>query len=554
VTTAIATLRPKLSKAKREGWAKWIRNAHDERAVMDGCRFDVNLAEFVRKFFKKYLRHSKGKWAGQPFELEPWQWEEIIAPTFGWVRPDGFRRIRVVYIEIAKKNGKSTLGAGVGIYLLVADGEEGAEVYSAATKKDQAGIVHDEAVRMVKASPFLVSRLRVNHSTRVITQETTNSKYAALAADAGGSEGMNIHGLIKDEMHVWTDRPFFESLRYGSAARAQPLDFTITTAGVYDKTSIGWSEHEYAERWLADGVEDQEFLAYIRCADPEADLEDPTAHAKANPSYGTIIDPAEIAKAAKDAVEKSTERFPFMRYRLNIWTEAYSSWLDMRAWDKCDGYVNETALAGQKCYGGLDLASKRDLTAFALLFPPRKDVDPWDILLRVWCPAEGAAARAKNDKVKYLDWAHQGFITLTPGNETDYGAIREQIAADRKRFKLLGVGADPWNLADLRQQADPLGDVICEFQQTVRNYSGPCKKLEVMVLDEKVRHSGHPVLRWAISNVRVRIDANGNVFPNKEKSKDKIDPATGLLMALGIGMEHEEKKSVYTATRGVIAV
>ena len=555
MTTAIATLRPLLNKAKREGWSEWIKNAHDERAVMNGCRFEIDLAEHVRTFFKDYLRHSKGKWAGKPFVLEPWQWEMVIGPMFGWVREDGTRRLRKVYVEVPKKQGKSTMGAGVGLYLLVGDGEEGAEVYSAATKKDQAAIVHDEAVRMVKASPFMLSRLRINHATKVISQDRTNSKYAALAADAAGSEGMNIHGIVIDEMHVWKDRNFHDSLRYGGAARTQPMFFTITTAGVFDKTMIGWIEHEYAQQWLDDGVEDEEFLGYIRCADPDDDILDPEVHKKANPSYGTIIDPAEIAKAAKDAVEKSTERFAFMRYRLNLWTDAYSSWLDMLAWDKCAGPVDEAELVGRRCFGGLDLASRRDLTALVLLFPPRVQGEPWDALCRIWCPAEGAAVRAKNDKVKYLDWARQGFVTLTPGNETDFIAIREQVEADRKRFKImpLGIGADPWNLTHLRQELDPLAAIITPFQQIVKYYSGPCKKLEVMVLDGKIRHGGHPVLRWAVSNVRVKIDANGNVFPNKEKSKDKIDPATALLMALGRAMEHQERASAY-ADHGAFAV
>ncbi len=547
------TINPKVRVSKAEGWSEWIRSEHDERAVANGCHFSISHAEHVRSFFEKWLRHSKGIWGGRPFTLLDWQWDGLIAPMFGWLRGDGYRRIRRCYCEIPKKNGKSTLGSGVGLYLVVADGEPGSEVYSAATKRDQAAIVHNEAINMVRASPMLLKRLRINESTKTITCHATMSKYLALASDGPGSEGFNIHGLIVDELHAWKDRSFWDTLRYGFAARKQPLTLVITTAGVHNKTSLGWQEHEYARRWLEGEIKDEEYHAFVRCAGKDDDPFAATTHAKANPSLPEIIDPLEIMKAAVDAQNKPAELFAFMRYRLSVWTESSSSWLDMVKWDACDEEVEESALAGRKCFAGLDLASRRDLTAWVLLFPPTDDDPKWRILARFWVPRDGAAVRAKNDGVKYLVWHRQGWITLTDGNDTDdSGVIRAQIERDIATFDIQreGVGADKWNLSAIRQAVDPDGEYIVEFGQNFHDMSPPMKKLEAMVMDEKVAHGGNPVLRWNVANVKVIDDTNANIRPSKKHSTEKIDGAVALIMALGRAEAQTEEECVYS-TRGI---
>lgn len=533
------TLNSKLRKAKKEGWFDWIRNEHDERAVMNGCYFDIDAAQHVRDFFSEFLRHSKDRrWAGNPFILLDWQWEWVIAPAFGWMRPDGYRRIRKIYCEINKKNGKSTLAAGVGLYLLLADGEPGARVFSTATKKEQAALVHDEAVNMVKASPELRSRLRLNRTTKTISHEKADGKYAALAVDGAGIEGENISGLIVDEMHVWTDRSFWEGLFYGDIARTQPLTFIVTTAGVWDPTSLGWQEHDYAMQWLEDRIEDQEYWAYNPCATKE-DIEgdgilDPAVHRKANPSYDVTIDPDEIMKAAKRAKAQPSLLNNFIRRRLGFWVQAFSSWLDMAKWGVCSKPVDEELMRGRPCFAGLDLASKIDLTAWVLVFPPTDDDPLWRILPRFWVPAEMATTRSQNDKVKYLEWGRDGFLTLTPGNETDYSAVRAQIAADRAKFEFAegSIGADPWNLTDIRQQVDPEALYIIELRQVHENLSEPTKKIEALVLSEAIAHGGHPVLRWCMGNVKLLEDTNGNMRPSKKHSTEKIDGAVAFVMAM----------------------
>lgn len=546
----MGTLAPKVRKAKTDGWAKWIRNEHDERAVANGCRFDIKRAEHVRDFFRNYLRHSKGtRWAGQPFELLDWQWQEIIGPAFGWLRPDGTRRFRMVYAEVAKKNGKSTLGSGVGLYLLVGDGEPGAEVYSAATKQEQASIVHGEAINMVAVSKTLLQHVRLNRSTRVISYPAQNAKYAALAADAAGSEGVNIHGLIADEMHVWKDRAFWDSLRYGGIARTQPFTLIVTTAGVYDKTSLGWQQHEYARKWLAGDVENQEYLAYIRCAgdglSTAVDILDPVLHEQANPSYGDIVDPTEILNEAKLAKDQPIELFTFLRYRLNIWTASVTSYILPEKWDACDDPVDEESLRGRDCFGGLDLSTRNDLTAEVLIFPPKDEGEKWKILCRCWLPIERARARSQKEGMKFLLWAEQGFLNLTEGNETSYADVKAQVRSDIEKFNVTAIGTDMWQAADISQQLDPTNEHIVAVGQNMQDMSPPTKQLDTLALDGKLAHGGNPVLRWAIQNVKIIDDTNANVRPSKKHSADKIDPAVALIMALGQAMVDSDQGSHY---------
>lgn len=553
MTVAVGTIGPKVRKAKSEGWAEWIRNEHDERAVRNGCTFDIERAEYVRQFFRQYLRHSKGRWAGQPFELSSWEWEDVTAPVFGWVRPDGTRRIRMAYVEVPKKTGKSTYGSGVGMYMEVGDNEPGAEVYSAATKQEQASIIHGEAINMVSASPELLQHVRLNRSTKVITYPRQRAKYAALAADGAGSEGLNIHALIIDEMHVWTDRAFWDSLRYGGIARLQPLTLILTTAGVYDKTSLGWQQHEYARKWLNGDVEDQEYLGYIRCAgdglNTGVDILDPEVHKEANPSYGEIVDPAEILKEAKRAKDVPSELFTFLRYRLNIWTASVTSYILPEKWDACSEPVDEDALAGRTCFGGLDLSTRKDLTAFVLIFPPEGEGEKWKILPRLWLPIERGRARTVKEGMRFLLWAEQGFLTLTDGNETHYAIVKEQVQADIEKFNIKSIGADMWQAADIIQQLDAGNERIVGMNQNMQDMSPPTKQLETLALDGNLAHGGHPVLRWCVQNVKVFDDTNANIRPHKKHSTDKIDGAVALIMALGRAMVDQPDESIYK-TRG----
>ena len=532
---AVPKLPTLLAKAKREGWAEWIRTDADERSVLSGCYFDFEAADFVRRFFR-CLCHSKGKkWAGKPFVLEPWQWENIVGPLFGWMGPDGNRRYRTAYIEQPKKTGKSELAAGIGLYLVVGDSEPGAEVYSCATKRDQAAIVHDEAVRMRKASRSLAKRLTLNKTTKTLADPATNSKYAALASDGIGSEGLNAHALIVDELHVWSDRSFWDALKYATIGRTQPVKFIITTAGVYDQTSIGWQEHEHAIRVRDGETEADDYLVYIRGADPDADWLDPKTHEMATPGYGTIINPDEMLKAAKDAANRPIDRNTFLRYRLNIWVDAVDSVIDSAAWDACKGVVDEDELVGRECFGGLDLASRKDIAAFVMVFPPTDDDPNWVVLPRLFVPGDNAAKRERDERVPYETWGHQGHLILTEGNRVDYECIRQQILDDGQRFGLRDIGADKWNLEYLRQR---LPDVeVVEYGQNYKDMSAPTKELiDSLIPACEIRHNGNPAMKWMAGNLVLFTDGNENAMPNKKKSTGKIDGFVALIMAIGRAM------------------
>ena len=534
-------------RAKSEGWFEFVRTDADEIACRQGYYVDAAASERVFRFFERVLRHSKGMWGGQPFLLEPWQKGDLLGPIFGWMRPDGTRRYRRAHIELPKKNGKSTIAAGVGLYMLRADGEAGADVFSAATRREQASLVHDEAINMVGAFPLLKRELKINRTTKVIAWQETYSRYRVLASDAEGAEGLNISCLICDELHAWKGRKFWDSLRYGFAARKQPLCFVITTAGLFDTTSLGWQEHEYAERVLAGSVIDLEHFAYIRAADKDALIGDgyldPEQHRRANPNLDVTIQGEEIAKAPRDAKEKVSERGPFLRYRLNLWVDEADSFFDMEKWRACSDPVDGEQLAGRRCFGGLDLANKNDVAAWVLLFPPTDEDEKWRILPRFFVPEDNAEKREANSSAKYITWGEKGLITLTPGSRIDYETIRLQIIADLKAFDIAEIGADEWNLEHLRQllvdEVDN-NDLIVPVPQHFRALSGPTKELESLVLSQSIAHAGNEVLVWMAGNCVPSEDENENIKISRRRSKEKIDGIAALIMALSRAMVEPE--------------
>lgn len=526
--------------------AKWVKNEHDERAVAAGCTFDEAAADRVVRFFRS-LRHSKGEWGGKRFKLLDWQRDHVIYPVFGWLQSDGYRRIRQCDIWVPKKNGKSTLGAGLGLFLFCGDGEAGSHVYSAATQREQAAEVHDEAINMVRAANYFGGRVKVNESSYVITHRATASKYATLSSKSAGSEGKNAHGLIVDELHAWKDRKFWNSLRYAGAGRRQPLRFILSTAGIYDTESIGHQQYTYAKQWLAGTTtaENQRYHAFVAETDPKDKdrLEDRELHRACNPSYGVTVDPEEMAAEAALVKDLPSERNVFQRYRLNIWVEAANPWITLDKWDECKAEYTEEDLAGRKCFGGLDLGSTSDLTAFVLLFPPKEDGDKFRILPRFFLPRGNIVALAAKTGVDYLEWERQGWLTLTSGDETDYETIRQQILKDGRAFNIQQIGADDWNLTYLRQQVDPDGKRIVAYSQNMKNMSPPFKALDSMIAGGRIEHDGNEVMRWMVGNTVTLEDSNENVRPVKAAASAKIDGVVGLTMALGCSMMAKVKTS-----------
>lgn len=513
----------------------------DEAAIAEGCTFDLAAAERVKKFFSSFLRHSKGQWAGQAFALQPWQWEDVIKPLFGWKRADGSRRFRRAYIEVAKKNGKSTLASGIGLYLLVGDGEPGAEVYSVAADRDQANIVHGEAIRMVRASPGLTSRLEINRTTHNISFPKTNSWYRSLSSEANTKEGLNAHGLIVDELHAWKGRGLWDALRYAGRSRRQPLLFAITTAGD-DMDSICREQHDYAKAVLAGQVIDTRFFAYIRCAAAiaEGDREDddwtqPEVWHKANPSLGVTIDEAEFARDVDEAKQSPTTQASFKRYSLNIWSTSTNPWLRSEDWQACTEPFTRESLAGKRCYAGLDLSKTRDMTALVLVF---RDDDTYRLLPFFWLPEE--SVNNPDAPEQFRVWSRQHILETTPGGVCDYAFVKKRIAELSEEFDFEELAYDPYNAEQITQEIEQeMGIKRILFPQTINHFAEPTAEFERLVLSQRLRHNGHPVLAWQAGHVQVKTDVNNNKRPVKAAPHDpkKVDGIVAAVMGIARAMQ-----------------
>ena len=512
----------------------------------DGYWWDEHAANRVVEFIERFCRHHKGEWAGQPFRLEPWQ-REIVRTIFGWRRPDGTRRFRTAYVEVPRKNGKTELAAAVGLYLLVADGEAGAEVYSAATKRDQARIVHNAAKQMLRRSPDL--RRFVEQYRDNLVVPATASKFEALSSESHTLDGLNPHGIILDELHAHRDRHLRDVLITGTGARRQPLEWIITTAGVYNPASIGWEMHDYAVNVLQGVFEDETFFAYIAAADEEDDWQDPATWAKANPNLGVSVKLEYLEELADRAAKSPSFLNTFFRYHLNIWTQQLERWIPIEAWDRCGGPVDEGALIGRRCFGGLDLSSTIDITALALAFPAEDG--SYDLVMRFWVPEDRLHERSERDRVPYDAWARDGWLQVTPGNVVDYGFIREEIHRLADRYEIVELAYDPWNASKLAVELFGDGVPMVEFRQGYASMSPAAKEFERLVTAGLLRHGGHPVLRWMANNVTIRQDPAGNIKPDKERSREKIDGIVAAIMAIGRASVHNAAPSPYAAGEGL---
>lgn len=506
--------------------------------------FDEDAADRAVEFIETLCKHWKGEWAGQPFIMLDWQ-REIVRQVFGWKRySDGTRRYRRVSIWVSKKNGKTFLAAAFALLLLFADHEPGAEVYSAAGDRAQAALVFEDAKQIVRQSEALARRCRLYR--RAIAVDSTNSKYEVLSADVKTKHGLNIHGLIFDELHVQEDRDFWDTLILGVAARRQPLVVTISTAGTYLPESIAWEEWEYALK-VRDGViEDDAHYVAIFAADPKDDWTDPEVWAKANPSLGTTLKHEYLEAECKKAQEVPAKQAAFKRLHLGIWTRGITQLIAPEQWAKCDE-LPAIYKAGDICWGGCDLSSKLDITAAALVFPHEDET--YGVKLMCWLPEEGLVERIKRDRVPYDQWAEQGYLTLVPGATIDLKAhrlIRKWFCEQAEYYDLQEIGFDPWSATELADAlADEDGITTVQMRQGPKTMSEPTKKFVALVTDAKLRSGNNPILRWAASNLQTRTDENDNWAPSKKKSRSRIDPVVAAIMALGRVMIHTNGQSVY---------
>jgi phage terminase large subunit-like protein len=538
-----------------------------EHGAERGLSFDEEAATHSIEFFK-YVKHSKGEWAGKVFELEPWE-QFILWNLFGWKNADGIRRYRIAYLEIARKNGKTQFAAGVGNYLFQADGEPGSEVYSVATKLEQAKISFQEAVRMVKQSPLLKKRVTcvVNNMSIV----NTASKFEPLGADANTLDGLNPHGVIIDELHAHKTAAVWDVMDTAKGARRQPLLFAITTAG-FNRESICWKQHEYVEKILEGVLTDDTYFGMIFTIDAE-DIKgdkyfDEETWKKANPNLGVCVKVDDMKAMAAKAKEMPSALNSFLRLKLNVWTESESRWFTKEKWDACAGSVIEDELVGKVCYPALDLSSSNDITALVYVFPIEleKEIETeidilneegeietirmsskykYKVLSRFFLPEATIMERVKKARIPYDVWVREGYITKTPGTVIDYDYILAQFDRDMQKFSIREVAYDRWGAVKIIPEMSARGVDVVQFGQGFKDMSPASKDFERLLLSRNLEHGNNPVLNWMASNVVVEQDASGNIKPSKEKSSEKIDGIVAMIMGIDRCLRKGDTKSVY---------
>lgn len=515
--------------------------------------YDKDKADYAVAFIE-CLCHTKGQWAGRKFELLPWQ-EKIIRDIFGTIKKNGYRQFNTAYIEIPKKNGKSELAAAVALLLLCGDFEERAEVYGCAADRQQASIVFEVAADMVRMCPALNRRVKINASTKRLIYLPTNSVYQVLSADAFSKHGFNVSGVLFDELHTQPNRQLFDVMTKGSGdARTQPLYFLITTAGT-DTKSICYEQHQKALDIMAGRKKDPTFYPCIYGADEKDDWTDPKVWKKANPSLGYTVTIDKVRDACNSAKQNPTEENAFRQLRLNQWVKQAVRWMQMDKWELCSTPVEMEALEGRVCYGGLDLSSTTDISAFVLVFPPLDEDDKFWVLPWFWIPEDNMDLRILRDHVPYDIWHRQGFLEATEGNVIYYKYIELAIQRLGERFNIREIAFDRWGATQMVQDLEEMGFSVIPFGQGFRDMSPPTKELMRLVLAGQIAHGGHPVLTWMMDNVYVRQDPAGNIKMDKERSTEKIDGAVAMVMALdrAIRNGNDTSESVYDS-RGVITI
>jgi phage terminase large subunit-like protein len=502
-----------------------LTKARRKTKTTPACSLDAKAADIAVRFFEENLTHSKGELGGKPFVLEQWQ-KDYVSKLFGTMNGD-VRQYRTSLLAIPRKNGKSTLCAGIALKLMF-DGEPGAEIYSCAADRDQARLVFEMAKVCVENSPKLRSRLRVFRNS--IVREDTHTTYKALSAEAFTKHGLNAHGIIFDELHAQPDRELWDVMTTSTGARRQPLCVAITTAG-FDRKSICWELWRYALAVRDGAIKDATFLPAIYAAEAADDWTAEDTWRKANPNLGVSVKLDDLRVRCKRAQDMPTEENTFKRLHLNMWTEQDTRFLQMSHWAQGDKPC-PVMLDGREAFGGLDLATTYDTTCFCLLFP--LDDGTFWAEPHFWIPEENMRDRVKRDRVPYDVWAKAGKLHLTPGNVTDFDQVRADIVALSKKYNIRQVAIDRWNAHQITTQLQGEGLNVLGFGQGYGSMSSPTAALEAAVVGGKLLHGGHPVLSWQASNVAVQSDHQGNKKPSKAKSTERIDGIVALIMALGI--------------------
>ncbi|WP_234314009.1 terminase large subunit [Streptomyces sp. NBRC 109706] len=509
-------------------------------AVFDPARVDRVVDAFRR------LRHTQGKWAGRPITLRAWQIAYLIGPTYGWVRPtadgDG-RMVRIIqtqYLDIPRKNAKTTIGGGQCIYLTCADAEPGAQVFALATRKDQARLCFDPVRLLATHAPDLKGHVKPLKDK--ILHPRSGSFFSVMSSAGDAMHGTSPHAAFVDEVHLHKTRDLIEAVETGTGAREQPLIMYATTADSGAPFSPYAELREYAEKLARGALVDPTFYGVVFAAEKGDDPFAPETWLKANPGLAAGDSPTmeSMEKAAAKARQNPIELASFLRLRLGIRTKQETKYISLEEWDRNAGMVDRAQLRRAECYGGLDLAATSDLSALCWIFPngaPASGIEGYRALWRLWTPEANLAALRDRTAGAVDVWVRQGWLTVTDGDVMDYGHIREAINADRAWFNVQEIAYDPWNstqlITDLVSDEAPM----VEMRQGYRSMSPPLKELARLLRQGTpeaplLEHGGNPPMRWMIDNLAVATDPSLNVKPDKKSSADKIDGVVSLIMAL----------------------
>lgn len=541
-----------------------------EPRLVKGALFDPSRVDKVLRVFHE-LRHTKGRLAGHPLDPDPWQIAYIIAPVFGWVHFDdeGFlvRIINSLYVDVPRKNGKSTLAGGIGLYLTCSDGEQGAEVLAAATTKDQAEFVFAPVRILAKNAPALKSKVKV--LTGSIQHRSSGSYFKVVSSVGDAQHGGNIHGAIIDELHLHKTPDLVEAIETGTGSRSQPLVVTITTADEGKPNTIYARRREYVERLARRVFVDSSTYGVIWAADPKDPIDEEPTWRKANPGFPISPTRRFLENESKKAKNSPIELASFQRLHLGIRTKQKFRFITLRDWDRNAGVraeITDEEFKGAEAWGGLDLASVSDLSALCWLLPQAVEFDKDDFQIgyrafwRCWAPESALDDLKKRTADAAGLWVDQGWLTLTPGDVTDYEFIKKAVLDDMDVLGVKSIGFDPYNATDLTNRLLAEGAPMVKVRQGALTLSPPLKEIQRLLLvgrrdSPMIEHGGNPVARWAVDNLAVRFDANKNVAPDKENAADKIDPVSALATAMSEALTRaQENKSGYDEQHGVVFV
>lgn len=492
------------------------------------------------------LKHT-GDFYGQPFKLLPWQ-TQILRDVYGTVKENGLRQYKYAYLEIPKKNGKTETAAGIGIYHLTCD-PPGGQIYCCAAEREQASLVYIAAKSMIEQEPELEKILKVTDSKKEIHNKKTGTFLKVLSAEAYSKHGINPSVVIFDELHAQPNRDLWDTMTFGSgSARKEPLFWVITTAGDDpDRKSIAWEVHQYAADVASGAVDDPIWYAKIYSAPEDADIYDEQTWWRANPSLGVSIS-IDALREEITAVKNNPAAEKLFRWlRLNQWISLKRlGWLPITLWDDTEGAWAQDDLEGKRCYVGIDLSTRTDLTAVVPLFPPQDGLDEYRFILHTFCPANNIPGRAQRDHVDYEAWVQDGYLTATPGDVVDYRAIAQHIEEIDRRYNVQYYCGDPWHLEVLKQMlGDGIQEKIIEIPQTMAGMSLGMAEFERLTRGKEITHEYNPLGRWAFGNVIVATDGNENIKPMKNKSIERIDPIVALINAMAGAIKLEPQRSVY---------